>query len=62
MNQKSVPKRIANAIIHSLQGGVVPRVGLEYIAVGRAKEIDALLQDVEMVRAGGGSFRFITGR
>ncbi len=57
-----IPRRIASAVINSLKGGVVPRVGLSYIAVGREKEIDALLHDVGIVGEGGASFRFIVGR
>ena len=57
-----VPKRIATAIINSLRGGVVPRIGTGYIAVGRQKEIQALLNDVEIVADGGSTFRFIMGR
>lgn len=41
MNDIKVPKRIENSIINALQGGVVPRVGLGYIAVGREQEIKA---------------------
>jgi hypothetical protein len=58
----SIPKRIANALINSLKGGVVPRVGLEYIQVGRKNEIEALLGDVEIIEDGGGAFRFVVGR
>ena len=57
-----IPKRIAQALINSLKGGVVPRVGLQYVAVGRKEEIDALLRDVEIVADGGASFRFIVGQ
>ncbi len=57
-----VPKRIAAVIINSLKGGVVPRIGLPYITVGRKLEIDALLRDVEIIADGGASFRFIVGR
>lgn len=57
-----IPKRIATAIINSLKGGVVPRIGLPYIAVGREKEINALLHDVEIIAEGGASFRFIVGK
>lgn len=57
-----IPKRIASAVINSLKGGVVPRVGLQYIAVGREKEISALLHDIEIVADGGASFRFIVGK
>jgi hypothetical protein len=59
---KIVPKRIATAIMNSLKGGVVPRVGLEYIAVGRTQEINALLHDIEIIEDGGAAFRFIVGR
>ena len=57
-----IPKRIAQTLINSLKGGVVPRVGLPYITVGRKNEIDALLRDVDIISEGGASFRFIVGR
>ena len=44
-----IPKRIAQALINSLKGGVVPRVGLPYVTVGRKDEIDALLRDVDII-------------
>lgn len=57
-----IPKRIASAVINSLKGGVVPRTGLPYIAVGRETEINALLHDVDIISDGGASFRFIMGK
>lgn len=57
-----IPRRIASVVINSLKGGVVPRIGLPYITVGREAEIDALLHDVEIIAEGGASFRFIAGR
>ena len=57
-----IPRRIATVVINSLKGGVVPRIGLPYITVGREAEIDALLRDVEIIAEGGASFRFIVGR
>lgn len=60
-NQK-VPKRISQTVLNSLKGGVVPRIGLPYIAVGRKNEIQALLHDVDIIAEGGASFRFIVGR
>ncbi len=57
-----IPKRIATSIINSLRGGVVPRIGLGYIAVGREAEINALLNDVEIINDGGATFRFIVGK
>ena len=56
------PARIANILINALKGGVVPRVGLEYITVGRAQEIAAILDDVDLIADGGASFRFVVGR
>lgn len=57
-----IPKRIASAVINSLKGGVVPRIGLPYITVGREAEINALLHDVDIIADGGASFRFIVGK
>ena len=57
-----IPKRIARTLISSLKGGVVPRIGLPYITVGRKNEIDALLHDVSVIEEGGASFRFVVGR
>ena len=57
-----VPRRIATVLINSLKGGVVPRIGLPYIAVGRREELEALLHDIDIVAEGGASFRFLSGR
>lgn len=57
-----VPNRIANILINALKGGVVPRVGLEYITVGRTQEISAILHDIQMIEEGSASFRFIVGK
>ena len=59
---RTVPKRIAQTVLNSLKGGVVPRIGLPYITVGRKNEIEALLHDVDIISEGGASFRFIVGR
>ena len=59
---RKVPRRIAQTVMNSLKGGVVPRIGLPYITVGRKNEIGALLRDVEIIEEGGASFRFIVGR
>ncbi len=60
--KRIVPKRISQTVINSLKGGVVPRIGLPYIAVGRKSEIEALLHDVGIIAEGGASFRFIVGK
>ncbi|MDK6303248.1 ATP-binding protein [Lactobacillus crispatus] len=60
--KRRVPKRIAQTVLNSLKGGVVPRIGLPYITVGRKAEIEALLHDVDVIQEGRASFRFIVGR
>ncbi|HIS40886.1 MAG TPA: ATP-binding protein [Candidatus Aphodovivens avistercoris] len=57
-----VPRRVAAVIVNSLKGGVVPRIGLPYITVGREREIQALLHDLDLTADGGASFRFLVGR
>ena len=57
-----VPKRVAAVILNSLKGGVVPRIGLPYITVGRETENQALLTDLALISDGGASFRFLVGR
>ena len=59
---RKAPRRISQTVLNSLKGGVVPRIGLPYITVGRKNEIEALLHDVELIADGGASFRFIVGR
>ncbi len=57
-----IPRRISTALINSLSAGVTPRIGLEYIAVGRKREIETLLSDLSNIGEGGSVFRFIVGR
>ena len=56
-----INRKEAAAIFNSLSSGVVPRVGLRHIAVGREKEIKAFLQDMETIQDGGAAFRLICG-
>ncbi len=50
-----------DAVIQSLSAGVVPRTGQHLIQVGRVREIEALLKDIERVADGGSTFRLVTG-
>ena len=56
-----IPKRISQTVLNSLKGGVVPRIGLPYITVGRKNEIEALLHDVDIITEGGASFPSSSG-
>ncbi len=55
-------KRVSTAIINALSSGVVPRVGLDHIAVGRDRELHTLKSDLDNIAAGGSAFRFVIGR
>jgi hypothetical protein len=57
-----ITERERSAILSSLSAGVVPRIGLQHIAVGRKEEIAALLEDLKQAEAGGASVRFVAGR
>ncbi len=57
-----IPRRCSTAILNSLSAGVVPHIGLEYIAVGRKREVETILRDLESIENGGGAFRFVVGQ
>lgn len=57
-----IPKRTLVTMLNALSSGVVPRRGLEYIAVGRRKETETFVSDMEATAEGGGAFRIISGR
>ncbi len=56
-----IKRRERNAVIKALRAGVVPRLGLQHLQVGRAKEIAEITRDIEQLRSGGATIRFITG-
>ena len=62
MVESKIPKRVATSLVSSLTNGATPRLGLEYITVGRKKEISVILNDLEYVKDGGSSFKFIIGQ
>jgi len=61
-NETKIPKRILGTLLNSVGSGVVPRFGLEYIAIGRKDEINAFTTDLNFISEGGSAFRFIIGR
>lgn len=50
-----------DAILQSLRAGVVPRKGLHHIQVGRSREVQALIKDIDLVADGGTAMRIIVG-
>lgn len=61
MEKRILPRERA-AILNSLAAGVVPRVGLQHIQVGRKAEVTALLEDLARIEQGGAGVRFVVGR
>lgn len=53
--------RDRDAVIQSLRAGVVPRSGQHLIQVGRTREIETLVSDIDRVADGGSSFRLVIG-
>lgn len=60
MNRPLKPKE-REIIIQSLRSGVVPRLGLHHIQVGRSEELKSFVKDVDTIADGGSSFRFVIG-
>jgi P-loop Domain of unknown function (DUF2791) len=57
-----IKPRERDAILQSLRAGVVPRVGLRHLQVGRKDEVAAVLDDLRRIEEGGASIRLIIGR
>lgn len=57
-----ITERERNAILSSLGAGVVPRIGLHHIQVGRKAEATAFLQDLQKISDGSSAVRFVVGR
>ena len=50
-----------DAVIQSLRAGVVPRAGQHLVQVGRAREVETLVSDIDRLADGGSSFRLVIG-
>lgn len=58
----AIKPRERDAILQSLRAGVVPRIGLQHIQVGRKAEVAAILSDLDRIAQDGATVRFIIGR
>jgi len=56
-----IRSRDRDAVIQSLRAGVVPRAGQHLIQVGRAREVQTLVSDIDRLADGGSSFRLMVG-
>lgn len=57
----NVKPKEATSIINSLIGGVVPKIGVQHITVGRSEEIDAFVSALEDVKNGHSMVKFWIG-
>lgn len=53
--------RERDAIIQALRAGVVPKLGLRHLQVGRGREIEELVKDIDRIANGSAAIRFIIG-
>ena len=58
---KPIRAKDRDALIQSLRAGVVPRIGQHLVQVGRVREIEALVKDIDRIAEGGSTFRLVTG-
>lgn len=58
---KSIRPKERDIIIHSLRGGVVPRLGLQHVQVGRNEELKSFVKNIETMVDGGTAFRMVIG-
>ncbi len=57
----NIKPKEATSIINSLIGGVVPKIGVQHITVGRSEEIDAFVSSLEDVKNGHSMMKFWIG-
>lgn len=61
MPTSNIRRRERDAIVQALRAGVVPKLGLQHIQVGRAREIEELVRDIDRIDDGGAAIRFVIG-
>ena len=58
---KTLKPKEATSIINSLIGGVVPKIGIQHITVGRSDEINAFVIALDDVKNGNSIVKFWIG-
>lgn len=56
-----IPARERDAVIQGLRAGIVPRLGIRHVQVGRAREVEETVRDMSRVAEGGSAVRFVIG-
>lgn len=57
----TIRRKDRDLIVQALSAGVVPRVGLRHIQVGRSREVGALVRDIDRIADSGSAVRFVIG-
>ena len=61
MATSGIKRRERDTIIQALRAGVVPKLGLQHIQVGRGRELEELIGDIARIGEGGAAIRFVIG-
>lgn len=56
-----IPTKERDAAIQALRAGVVPRLGIRHVQVGRVREVLEAVRDVTRIAEGGSAVRFVIG-
>ncbi len=56
-----MPPRERDAVVQALRAGVVPRLGIRHVQVGRAREVGETVLDMTRIAQGGSAVRFVIG-
>ena len=61
MQRPKLKRRERDTIIQALRAGVVPKLGLQHIQVGRVREVREMISDIDRISDGGSTIRFVIG-
>jgi hypothetical protein len=56
-----IAPRERDAAIQALRAGVVPRLGIRHVQVGRSREVEEVIRDMGRIAEGGSAVRFVIG-
>lgn len=57
----AIKPRERDAVLQSLRAGVVPKIGQYLVQVGRSKELETLIADINRIADAGSTFRLVIG-
>ena len=61
MQRPRLKRRERDTILQALRAGVVPRLGLQHIQVGRVREVGEMIKDIDRIGDRGSAIRFVIG-